>query len=116
MAHKKKTPSAKKSAKKSTKKSAGKSTRLGRPRIPGTAELDMFFKRDFEARQIFQFLDVGTVKELEQFSPEEITDRMITPLVQAVERIRKTLALANRHLDGDVKFAERFQTELSGGK
>ncbi len=76
----------------------------------------MFFKRDFEARQIFEFLDVGLVKELEEFSPQEITDRMITPLVQAVERIRKTLALANRHLAGDVKFARKFQSELADGK
>ena len=90
-----------------------KSASLGRPRIAGTAELDMEFKGDFGARQIFQFLDVQTFKELEEFSPQEITDRVITPLVQAVERIRKQLAMANRHLAGDQKFAKAFQAELS---
>jgi len=90
-----------------------KSASLGRPRIAGTAELDMEFKGDFGARQIFQFLDVQTFKELEEFSPQEITDRVITPLVQAVERIRKQLAMANRHLAGDQKFARAFQAELS---
>ena len=90
-----------------------KSASLGRPRIAGTAELDMEFKGDFGARQIFQFLDVQTFKELEEFSPQEITDRVITPLAQAVERIRKQLAMANRHLAGDQKFARAFQAELS---
>ena len=90
-----------------------KSASLGRPRIAGTAELDMEFKGDFGARQIFQFLDVQTFKELEEFSPQEITDRVITPLVQAVERIRKQLAMANRHLASDLKFARSFQAEVA---
>ena len=94
-------------------KKAVKKTSLGRPRIAGTAELDMEFRGDFGARQIFQFLDVQTFKELEAFSSQEITDRVITPLVQAVERIRKQLAMANRHLAGDQKFAQRFQSELA---
>jgi hypothetical protein len=92
---------------------AVKKASLGRPRIAGTAELDMEFRGDFGARQIFQFLDVQTFKELEAFSSQEITDRVITPLVQAVERIRKQLAMANRHLAGDQKFAQRFQSELA---
>ncbi len=95
------------------KKTAVRKKGLGRPRIAGSAELDMEFKGDFGARQIFQFLDVQTFKELEEFSPQEITDRVITPLVQAVERIRKQLAMANRHLSGDQKFARTFQAELS---
>ena len=82
----KKAPSSRKRKKASVKKT---SASLGRPRIAGTAELDLEFKGDFGARQIFQFLDVQTFKELEEFSPQEITDRVITPLVQAVERIRK---------------------------
>jgi len=90
-----------------------KTASLGRPRIAGTAELDMEFRGDFGARQIVQFLDVQTFKELEAFSSFEITDRVITPLVQAVERIRKQLAMANRHLAGDQKFARRFQVELA---
>jgi hypothetical protein len=94
-------------------KKAVKKASLGRPRIAGTAELDMEFRGDFGARQIFQFLDVQTFKELEAFSSQEITDRVITPLVQAVERIRKQLAMANRHLAGDQKFAQRFQSELA---
>ena len=96
-----------------SKKSSSKKASLGRPRIAGTAELDMEFKGDFGARQIFQFLEVQTFKELEEFSPQEITDRVITPLVQAVERIRKQLAMANRHLSGDQKFAKTFQAELA---
>ena len=95
------------------KKTAVRMKGLGRRRIAGSAELDMEFKGDFGARQIFQFLDVQTFKELEEFSPQEITDRVITPLVQAVERIRKQLAMANRHLSGDQKFARTFQAELS---
>ena len=94
-------------------KKAVKKASLGRPRIAGTAELDMEFRGDFGARQIFQFLDVQTFKELEAFSSQEITDRVITPLVQAVERIRKQLAMANRHLAGDQKFARSFQAELA---
>ena len=73
----------------------------------------MEFRGDFGARQIFQFLDVQTFKELEAFSPQEITDRVITPLVQAVERIRKQLAMANRHLASDLKFARSFQAEVA---
>ena len=109
----KKTP--RKAAKKTVarkKTTPGKGS-LGRPRIAGSAELDMEFKGDFGARQIFQFLDVQTFKDLEEFSPQEITDRVITPLVQAVERIRKQLAMANRHLSGDQKFARTFQAELA---
>ena len=109
----------KQTAKKTTgKKTTGKKTSskkppLGRPRIAGTAELDMEFKGDFAARQIFQFLEVQTFKQLEQFSPQQITDRVITPMAQAVERIRKQLAMANRHLAGDLKFARTFQAELA---
>ena len=102
----------KKAARQTVKKSAKKAS-LGRPRIAGTAELDMEFRGDFGARQIFQFLDVQTFKELEAFSPQEITDRVITPLVQAVERIRKQLAMANRHLASDLKFARSFQAEVA---
>lgn len=99
--------------KKIARKTAARRTpALGRPRVPGTAELDMFFKQDFEARQIFRFLDVTTVKELEQFSPDQITERVISPMVQAVQRIRKTLAMANRHLSQDAKFAKSFQSTL----
>ena len=115
---KKKTAKKKAAKKKTTKKKGNKaassrSPGLGRPRIPGTAELDMFFKRDFGARQIFRFLDVSTIRELEQFSPDEITDRVISPMVQAVQRIRKTLAMANRHLAQDAKFARTFQSTLN---
>ena len=115
-AARKKTTTAKKaSSSRKGKKAASRKTSasLGRPRIDGTAELDLEFKGDNGVRQIFQFLDVQTFKELEEFSPQEITDRVITPLVQAVERIRKQLAMANRHLSGDQKFARTFQDELA---
>ena len=102
MARKKATAAGRKSARKSARKSTGKAKGLGRPRIPGTAALDMFFKRDFEARQIFEFLDVGLVKE---------------HAVGAGGRTNSQDAgIANRHLAGDVKFARKFQSELADGK
>ena len=35
-------------------------------------KLYMLFHEDYDARQIFEFLRVETVKDLEQFSPEQI--------------------------------------------
>jgi len=121
----KKTPPAKKSSAKRT--TAGKRTTrrvkkpaksrsrgidLGRARVSGTAELDQYFLKDYESRQVFTFLNVKTLKELEGFSPQEIIDRLTAPMLQTVNRIRKALALQNRCLAGDQKFAVEFKQQM----
>jgi hypothetical protein len=78
---------------------------LGRPKVTGEEDLDLLFKEDFHARQIFKFLSVGTVKELERFSPGEILRRVSTPIKETVERVRRSLAERNRCLAGDEAFA-----------
>jgi hypothetical protein len=78
---------------------------LGRPKVTGEEDLDMLFKEDFHARQIFKFLSVATVKELERFSPGEILRRVSTPIKETVERVRRSLAERNRCLAGDEAFA-----------
>jgi hypothetical protein len=92
------------------KKSAAQS--LGRPRVPVDAELALVFQKDYQAREIFAFLGVHTIRELEQFGPQEIIDRLAGPMVQTVNRIRKALALSNRSLAGDRQFAADFQREF----
>lgn len=74
-----------------------------RPKIPGNAKLYLVFKEDFPARQIFTFLRVETVKELEAFRADEIIARLTAPVVSTVERIRQRLAENNRYLAGDEK-------------
>jgi hypothetical protein len=91
------------------KKSGG----FGRVKIPVDARLDLVFQKDYQAREIFDFLKVQTVRELEHFGAEEIIERLTGPLVQTVQRIRKTLALANRHLAKDEKFAKAFLAEIA---
>jgi hypothetical protein len=78
---------------------------LGRPKVTGEEDLDMLFKEDYHARQIFKFLSVGTVKELEQLSAGEILRRLSRPIKETVERIRRSLAERNRCLAGDEDFA-----------
>lgn len=85
---------------------------LGRARVSGTAELDQYFLKDYEARQVFSFLSVKTLKELEGYSPQEIIDRLTAPMLQTVNRIRKALALQNRCLAGDQKFAVEFKQQM----
>jgi hypothetical protein len=85
---------------------------LGRARVSGTAELDQYFLKDYEARQVFTFLSVKTLKELEEFSPQQIIDRLTAPMLQTVTRIRKALALQNRCLAGDQKFAVEFKRQM----
>ncbi len=123
----KKTPSAtkkrvtkKKSVKKKTKTKAAKKKKqkkkaaksLGRPRVTGDAKLEQFFKKDYEARQVFDFLRVETVKELEEFGPDEIVEKLTAPMMQTVKRIRKALAICNRCLKKDHKFALEFQRAI----
>ena len=104
---------AKKTAKKRAKK-GGASQSLGRPMLTGDAELDHVFQKDYQAREIFGFLGIKTVKELEGYAPGEIIDRLTSPVVQTVERIRKTLAMANRSLAGDRAFAAEFKSRVRG--
>ena len=117
-------PAGKRPAQGTVKKKAGAKKReavaapskpitLGRPTVTGEELLYMLFKEDFHARQIFEFLRVETVKELEQHSPQEIIKRLSQPLVQTVERIRRALAARNRSLAGDEQFALDYKSESS---
>lgn len=96
-------------AKKSPRAAAGP---LGRARVSGTAELDQYFLKDYEARQVFTFLGVKTLKELEEYSPQQIIDRLSAPMVQTLTRIRKALSMQNRYLTGDQKFAVEFKRQM----
>jgi hypothetical protein len=111
-ARKKAAPKKKKTAKRTVKKKVARKKSpigLGRARIAGTAELDRYFAKDYEAREVFHFLGVKTLKELEQYRPEEIVEVLTRPVVHTVDRIRKALALQNRCLAGDQKFALEFK-------
>jgi hypothetical protein len=78
---------------------------LGRPKVTGDEDLDLFFKEDFHARQIFKYLGVQTVKELERYSASEILRRLSEPIKKTVERVRQLLAQYNRCLHGDETYA-----------
>jgi len=91
--------------KKTAKKKSARKASLGRPKFTGEALLDEVFKQDYHARQIFTFLGVSTLKELEKFGPEEIVNRLSAPLVQTVQQIRNRLADNNRHLAEDIDYA-----------
>jgi hypothetical protein len=81
---------------------------LGRPLVTQEEKLYMLFKEDYHARQIFEFLRVQTVKELEQFSPSQIVRILSKPLTNTVERIRQRLAEMKRSLREDETFAADF--------
>ena len=109
----KKAASKKATARQATKKKVARKKTpigLGRARVAGTAELDRYFVKDYEAREVFHFLGVKTLKELEQYRPDEIVEMLTRPVVHTVDRIRKALALQNRCLAGDQKFALKFKT------
>jgi hypothetical protein len=97
----------------SVKTARRKSTGFGRVRVPVDARLDLVFQKDYQAREIFDFLKVQSIRELEQFAPDEILERLTGPMQQTVLRIRKTLALVNRHLARDEKFAKEFLRQVS---
>ena len=86
--------------------------RLGRPKVTADARLDILFQKDYQVREVFAFLNVETVRELEQHSPQDIIQQMTRPLVQTVDRIRKALAMSNRCLSGDNAFALEFLERL----
>jgi hypothetical protein len=92
-------------------KKAGR--KLGRSRIPTDAPLDVVFQNDMSAREAFVFLGIHTMRELEQFEPDELVMRLTSPAKQTVGRIRKILAMNNRCLADDEAFALEFQERLS---
>jgi len=116
----KKKAAKKSAAKKPAKKAAAKKksvrkkkpASLGRPSVTAEELLYMLFKDNYEARQIFEFLRVETVGELEHYSPQEIVNRLARPVVESVDRIRRTLAEKNRCLAGDMAFALEYKAAL----
>ena len=114
---KKKTVAAGKARKKAAvkrarRKKTARPMPLGRPRVTLDSKLDELFLKDYEVRQVFEFLNVSTLRELEVHRPAEIVEKLTAPMVQAVGRIRKVLALQKRCLKGDEKFAEKFQQQM----
>ena len=87
------------------KKSAMHVPALGRPKVTGEELLFMLFKEDYHARQIFDFLRVERVKDLEQYSPQQIVKLLSRPITETVDRIRRKLAEKNRCLREDAEFA-----------
>lgn len=103
---KKKPGKAKRGPQRPVKKSAAK---LGRPTVTGEEKLFMLFHEDFHARQVFEFLRVETVAELEQFEPDRIFKLLTKPVRDTLNRIRARLAQRNRCLLGDEEFALEIQ-------
>ena len=93
---------------------ATKTSSLGRPKVTGEEKLFLLFKQDYHARQVFSFLGVETVKELEQFEPDQIIKLLSQPIRQAVQQIRAKLAENNRSLHGDKDFALRLKERKKG--
>ncbi|HVA51740.1 MAG TPA: hypothetical protein VNH11_35695 [Pirellulales bacterium] len=86
------------------RQAAPKPAKLPRPTITGEEKLFLLFKDDYHARQIFDFLRVETVRELEEFSADDIVRRLSQPVVDSVERIRRRLAEKNRYLSHDEEY------------
>lgn len=103
----KKSPTAKKSAKRKAAKEPEVS--LGRPLVTQEEKLYLLFQHDYHARQIFEFLRVNTVKELEQLSPQQIVRRVSKPVFDTVDRIRGKLAEMKRSLRDDEAFAKEYR-------
>ncbi len=87
--------------------------KLGRSRIPIDAPLDVVFQNDMQAKEAFMFLGIHSIRELEQFNPDDLVLRLTGPAKLTVGRIRKILAMNNRCLTGDEEFALEFQELLS---
>lgn len=87
--------------------------KLGRSRIPIDAPLDVVFQNDLQAKEAFHFLGIHSIRELEQFNPDDLVLRLTGPAKLTVGRIRKILAMNNRCLEGDEEFALEFQELLS---
>lgn len=87
--------------------------KLGRSRIPIDAPLDVVFQNDLQAKEAFHFLGIHSIRELEQFNPDDLVLRLTGPAKLTVGRIRKILAMNNRCLESDEEFALEFQELLS---
>ncbi|MEZ6130020.1 MAG: hypothetical protein R3C59_15155 [Planctomycetaceae bacterium] len=87
--------------------------KMGRSRIPTDAPLAVVFQSDMDAQEAFAFLGIHTVRELEEFGPDELVMRLTSPAKQTVGRIRKILAMNNRCLQDDEPFALEFQERLA---
>jgi hypothetical protein len=98
-----------KSANRKAKKKADVS--LGRPLVTQEEKLYLLFKDDYHARQIFEFLRVNTVKELEQFSAQQIVRRVSKPVFDTVDRIRAKLAEMKRSLRDDEAYAREYREQ-----
>lgn len=83
---------------------------LGRPLVTQEEKLYMLFHDDYQCRQVFEFLRVETIKELEEFSPQQIVHLMSRPIRMTVDRIRQRLAQFKRSLKDDQQFATEFRT------
>lgn len=99
---------AKQPAKSTTRKARPETESLGRPLVTVEEKLYMLFKEDYHARQIFEFLRVETVGELEHYSPEQIIRILSAPVRKTVERIRERLAEHKRSLRDDNAFAREY--------
>ena len=86
---------------------------LGRPLVTQEEKLYMLFHDDYQSRQVFEFLQVETVKQLEDFSPQQIVYMMSKPIRQTVDRIRQRLAEYKRSLKDDQHFAAMFQQQTT---
>lgn len=82
---------------------------LGRPLVTQEEKLYMLFHDDYQSRQVFEFLRVETVRELEQFSPQQIVHLMSRPIRMTVDRIRQRLAEFKRSLKDDEQYAAQFR-------
>lgn len=91
-----------------------KKTRLAplpRPLVTGNEQLCMLFKDDYHARQVFEFLRVQTVQELETFTPRQIFERLTQPVQDCVLRIRRRLADKQRCLAEDETYLREALAE-----
>ena len=84
-------------------------TSLGRPLVTQEEKLYMLFHDDYQCRQVFEFLRVESVKELEEFTPQQIVHLMSRPIRLTVDRIRQRLAQFKRSLKDDEQFAAEFR-------
>lgn len=73
----------------------------------------MLFHEDYHARQVFEFLRVETVAELEQYEPDRIFKLLTKPVRDTLNRIRTKLAERNRCLPGDEEFALEIKQRMS---
>ena len=86
---------------------------LGRPLVTQEEKLYMLFHEDYEARQVFEFLRVETVADLEKLSPDDIIKVLTAPVRRTVQRIRQRLAEKNRSLLGDEEFTRQHKAKIS---